>query len=132
MPWTVKNEDGALDFPTLADVERAYRMGLVEPDDLLQEHGREAWRRAGDHPALQTSAPQKRSGMSRPLLLGTLLAVALSLVALVLIARGQWALGLAMAAAVSLFLFRFNRRVMTERTPPKTLPGVRRRTLRST
>ncbi len=132
MPWTVKNDDGALDFQTLADVERAFRMGLVEPDDLLQEHGKNTWRRAGDHPVLQSSAPKKRAllSMPKPVLLGTVLAVGLALVAFVLIARGQWAMGLAVAAAVSLFLFRFNRRVMTSRaaTPPPTL----RRRLRST
>jgi hypothetical protein len=111
MGWTVKNEDGSLEFPTLADVERAYRMGLVEPSDQLREHGKNHWSPAGEHPALRHSAPRKKSALPARVWLGSGLAVALAVVALVLIARGSWALGLAIAAGVTLFLFRFNRRV---------------------
>ncbi len=112
MGWTVRNGDGALDFQTLGDVEKAYRLGLVEPGDELREHGRDQWMRAGDHPALRHSAPKQRGfAGSRGLMLGSVGGVAVALAALFFIARGQWAVGLALAAATTLFLMRFNRRV---------------------
>ncbi len=112
MGWTVRNADGSLDFESLGDVEKAYRIGLVEPTDELREHGKESWGLAGDHPALRHSAPKPRGfAGSRGLLLGTASGVAVAIAALVFIVRGQWAVGLALAAATALFLLRFNRRV---------------------
>lgn len=115
MAWTVRNSDGSLDFPTLADVERAWRMGLVGPDDELREHGQLRWQKASQHPVLRSSArggQQKRPAMSANLALVLVFALA----ALVLLVMGQWAFGLVLALGVAMYLMRMNRRLQKPRT----------------
>jgi hypothetical protein len=106
MAWTVRTPDGSLDFPTLADVERAYRNGLVAPDDEIREAGG-GWMRAGDHPALRTSISARHP------VAGTwaapFFAVLIALGAIVCIALGHWGPGLALALAVTLYMFRLTR-----------------------
>lgn len=116
MAWTVRNQDGALDFPTLADVERAWRMGLVGPDDELRADGQTRWQKASEHPALRSSpraGHPKRTGLPS---LNLALVVAFAIAALVLLAIGQWTFGLVLALGLSMYLMRMNRRLQKPRT----------------
>ena len=110
MPWTVRTPQGSLDFETLGDVARAYRNGLVSPEDEVREHGRETWRRADSIPALRSARPTPTRGLPRSMLAGVVLPVALALFALFLMAKGEWLFALLIAVGVSLFMMRMTRR----------------------
>lgn len=116
MAWTVRTPEGSLDFETIADVARAYRNGLVGPDDELSERGQAKWRKASAHPALSSiSDTTKESRSQTPMLIPTLLAVVLAGAALYCLAIGQWVLGLVLAFAVAASLMRFSRRALAPR-----------------
>lgn len=112
MAWTVRTPQGSLDFPTFADVERAYRNGLVDPQDEVREHGKTQWRRADSYPLLrQASKRRSGSGLSKPMWLGVGMALVMAFVALYMMAVGQWVVAFVLALALSTWLFRFTRRV---------------------
>lgn len=110
MPYRVRTADGELAFPSLAEVERAYSLGLVGPEDEVREEGAQAWRKAGSLPVLARARPQKGGGAgARGQPLRILLALALSLVALYLLlqeAAGVRLLGVGLALVVAGVLMR--------------------------
>jgi len=59
MRYKVRSKDGELDFPSFKEVEQAWLMGLIEPDDELLEEGKTVWRKAGTVPLL---AKARRTG----------------------------------------------------------------------
>lgn len=112
MPYRVRTADGELAFPSLGDVERAYAMGLVGPEDEVREDGASTWRKAGSLPVLARS----RAATARPARaqhLPILVAVGLSLLALYLILRdepGTRLLGAGLALVVAGLLMRVTSR----------------------
>lgn len=103
MAYTVRTPEGSLDFASLTDVARAYRAGLVEPEDELRE-GMGPWVKAGTHPVLRSEAPRRKTDWSAHA--PFLLAAALSLAAFVSLAMGNWVLALLLAAVASAMLMR--------------------------
>lgn len=59
MKFTVKTKEGELQFSSFGEVERAWLLGLVGPDDDVLEEGRTKWRKAGSIPLL---AQARRTG----------------------------------------------------------------------
>jgi hypothetical protein len=115
MPYHVRTADGELAFPSLADVERAYSLGLVGPEDEVREDGAQAWRKAGSLPVLARSRAAARPAAGRRAAqhLPILVAVALSLLALWLILRedpGMRLLGAGLALVVAGLLMRVTSR----------------------
>jgi hypothetical protein len=113
MPYRVRTPDGELDFPSLGDVERAYAMGLVGPEDEVREEGKEAWRKAGSLPVLARARPTKAPAAAGAQRLQILLAVGLSLLALWLLVRdnpGTRLLGVGLALVVAGLLMRVTSR----------------------
>jgi hypothetical protein len=113
LSYRVRTPDGELAFPSLAEVERAYAMGLVGPEDEVREEGAGAWRKAGSLPVLARSRPSARSRDGRTQRLPILLAVGLSLLALYLIlqeAPGTRLLGAGLALVVAGLLMRVTSR----------------------
>jgi hypothetical protein len=113
MPYRVRTADGELSFPSLADVERAYAMGLVGPEDEVREDGAGTWRRAGSLPVLARSRPTARPATALAQRLPILIAVGLSLLALYLILRdepGTRLLGVGLALVVAGLLMRVTSR----------------------
>jgi hypothetical protein len=109
MPYRVRSADGELDFPSLADVERAYAMGLVGPEDEVREDDK-PWRKAGSLPVLARARPAKpAAGEPRSQQLRIALGVVLSLVALYLLLQdkpGTRLLGVGLALVVAGLLMR--------------------------
>ncbi|MGA9522306.1 MAG: hypothetical protein WBV82_12625 [Myxococcaceae bacterium] len=104
MAWTVRNENGALDFETFDELERAYRVGLVEPDDEVRDPNSHAWRRAGGHPRLVQARAAQHTATS-PVPFGYILvAVLLTGVTLYVVVAGGWWLGLLLAMVVAAML----------------------------
>ena len=56
MTYRVRSPEGEMDFPSLYEVAKALRQGLVDPDDQLLCPGAAAVR-VGDHPALKAPTP---------------------------------------------------------------------------
>ena len=114
MPYRVRTADGELSFPSLGDVERAYAMGLVGPEDEVREDGAGTWRKAGSLPVLARSRAHARpTGRSTAQHLPILVAVGLSLLALYLILRedpGMRLLGAGLALVVAGLLMRVTSR----------------------
>ena len=59
MKFKVRSKDGELDYPSFKEVEQAWLMGLIEPDDELLEEGKTVWRKASTVPLL---AKARRTG----------------------------------------------------------------------
>ncbi|MBX5484508.1 MAG: hypothetical protein IRZ16_22020, partial [Myxococcaceae bacterium] len=97
MAWTVRTEDGSLEFESLGEIERAYRNGLVAPEDEVRAPGSERWQRADSLPVLRRAAGRRTAGVQANLRLGVALSIALAVAALWLIANGMWLVGLVVA-----------------------------------
>lgn len=109
MPYHVRTPDGELMYPTLADIERAYVQGLVDPDDEVREVGAEKWRKASSLPVLaRAQRPTAKAGRAQALTV--LAAVVVGVLALgLLIGGSSWnvrLLGIALALVVSALLSR--------------------------
>lgn len=52
MKFKVRTPEGELDFQSFGEVEKAWLMGLVGPDDELLEDGKQNWRKASSYPLL--------------------------------------------------------------------------------
>ena len=56
MKYRVRTKDGGeLDYVSFGQVEQAWLLGLIEPDDMVFEEGKARGRRAGDIPLLVTA-----------------------------------------------------------------------------
>ncbi|HSP78053.1 MAG TPA: hypothetical protein VLQ93_05965 [Myxococcaceae bacterium] len=109
MGYRVRTPDGELGYESLYEVERAYALGLVGPEDEVLEEGKSTWRKASSIPALARSKPSGRELGDRTQLLTILAVVALGLGALVLIfseSTNRRLLGITLALVVSALLGR--------------------------
>ena len=52
MKFTVRTPEGELTFGSFGEVEKAWLLGLVGPDDELLEEGKSKWRKASSYPFL--------------------------------------------------------------------------------
>jgi hypothetical protein len=52
MKFTVRTQDGELTFGSFGEVEKAWLLGLVGPEDELLEEGKSKWRKASSYPYL--------------------------------------------------------------------------------
>ena len=57
MNYRVRSPEGEMDFPSLYEVAKALRQGLVDADDQLLSPGELTPVRVGDHPALKGHLP---------------------------------------------------------------------------
>jgi hypothetical protein len=59
MKYRVRNQDGELEYGSFGQVEQAWLMGLIEPEDEILEEGKTMWRKAKSLPLLVRA---RRSG----------------------------------------------------------------------
>ncbi len=102
MKYTVRNADGSLEFENIHALASAYRMGMVDSDDEVQEQGKTNWRKAGAIPALVAAKKSQVSTLFDRRFLGVFIAIATALLALVFFQNGQYLLGGVAAVAVVL------------------------------
>lgn len=110
MAWTVRTREGSLHFTDFAQLEWAFRNGLIAPEDEIRDPGKREWHKAAAHPHLR-NVHAKRD-VRRPHAAGVLIALAMAFIAFILLVLGFWAPALALAFGVSLHLMRMNRRVL--------------------
>jgi hypothetical protein len=117
MHYTVRTKDGSLTYSSMGEVEKAYRSGLIEPEDEVQEEGTTAWRKAGAIPVL---ANQRRglAGVSMSAQLWTVGALFMAAMALYCLVKGKVVIGLVGALVVSFVLSRVTYKAFRGRKPP--------------
>jgi hypothetical protein len=93
---TVRSADGGeLEYESFGQVEQAWLMGLVGPDDELLEEGKTAWRKARTYPLLMAARRSGEQVWMGAWFLWTLLGVIGATVALRMLALDalEWKLG---------------------------------------
>jgi len=101
MKYKVRNKDGELEYLSFGQVEQAWLMGLIDPEDEVLEEGKTKWRKAGSIPLLVQA---RRSG--EQVWMGTwfiwvLAGVIGGTIALYLFQTGQYLFGFILAFAVA-------------------------------
>ena len=86
MGYLVRNADGELRFPNLRDLGNAYRAGLVEPDDDVQDEHTQGWRKAS---AVMGYAPKRSATAARRWYLAGAALLVLNVLAFFWL-RGHW------------------------------------------
>jgi hypothetical protein len=116
MRYTVRNQDGELDFPTFADVAKAYRQGLVDPEDEVREEGATAWRKAGALPELRGARLDASPSIwKRSQAFSIALAVVLGLAAMYVMSKMSVWVGIALLLADGMLLIRIATRAHSKK-----------------
>ena len=122
MGYRVRNADGELSFPSLADVAKAYRNGLVDPDDEVLDERGGGWRKASSILVLrQERAQTERKGPPWR----AIVVLALLLAAVWVAAAGHWYTALALALAATLGLSTVAIRAARLKRTPASWPSDR-------
>jgi len=97
MNYRVRSPEGEMDFPSLYEVAKALRQGLVDPEDQLLSPGEVTPVRVGDHPALRGHHPapagQGLLGGAARLELGATVAAGLAAITGILSGWNHWVVG---------------------------------------
>jgi len=106
MTFRVRTPDGELSYPTLLDVERAFHLGLVDPEDEVVDEATGSVYRAGEHPSLAPPPPRRfwQNQTAQPARVAV--ALSLALAALLAGATQQWWLALPAAAVAAVVTVR--------------------------
>lgn len=109
MPYRVRTKEGELSYGTIAELSKAWQLGLLEPEDEVLEEGKEKWRKAGTLPFLVQFSPRPTPLLDRKIRFYVVTALCLATVAVYWTVKGM--LGFAalagfLAAAASMALVR--------------------------
>lgn len=105
MKFKVRTPDGELQFQSFGEVERAWLMGLVGPDDELLEDGKTNWRKASSFPHLVNARRTGDQAWGGSWFLWTVIGILGSSCALWLIHDGLYLPGGALAFAMVSVIF---------------------------
>jgi hypothetical protein len=89
--YKVRSKDGELDFESFGQVEQAWLMGMVEPEDDVLEEGKTVWRKAGAIPLLAKARREGDAVWKGTWFAWTLIGVVGGTIALVLLNRHDMA-----------------------------------------
>lgn len=89
MRYRVRAKDGGgeLDFESFRQVEEAWLLGLIDPDDEVLEEGKARWRKAGSIPLLVSARRSSEQVWRGTWFLWTLIGILGATVALSLMAK---------------------------------------------
>jgi hypothetical protein len=93
MRYTVRTKEGELKFGSFGEVEKAWLLGLVEPDDEVLEEGHEKWRKASSFPLLLRARRTGEQAWGGSWFLWTMIGICLGSAALWLIKSQQYLYG---------------------------------------
>lgn len=85
MKYRVRSKEGELQYESFGQVEKAWLMGLIDPDDELLEEGHTRWRKASTIPLLVNARRSGEQVWVGTWFIWTLIGVAGGTVALVLL-----------------------------------------------
>ncbi len=89
MKFRVRTQEGELEFQSFGEVERAWLMGLVGPDDELLEDGKTTWRKASSFPHLVNARRTGEQAWGGSWFLWTVIGILLASATLWLIKAGE-------------------------------------------
>lgn len=117
MKYRVRNADGELAYGSFGEVERAWLMGFIDPDDEIREETASQWRKASSFPLLaqaRRSSDQVWVGADHLVLL---LTVGVGSLALWFIANGSYVVGGIAALVLAVILIQVTTRVRAKTRP---------------
>lgn len=121
MKYRVRSRDGGeLEYNSFGQVEQAWLLGLIEPDDDVLEEGKTAWRKAGTIPLLAAAERSGEEVWKGTWFLWTLFGVIGGTIALVLLNQKSWqsrSIGLAIAFVVGALMINVTRKAYERRKP---------------
>ena len=91
MKFRVRSKDGELEYSSFGQVEQAWLMGLIDPEDELLEEGHTTWRKARTFPLLVNARRSGEQVWVGTWFAWTLIGVAGGTIALVLLNSSDWA-----------------------------------------
>lgn len=117
MKHTVRSKEGELVYGSFREVEQAWLMGLIDPDDEVQEHGTTRWRKAGKIPLLVQARRQGASVWKGSLMLLSVVGIGAGSVAIYLLLKQEFLWGGLLAVVVALTLVQITMRANKQRKP---------------
>jgi hypothetical protein len=120
MKYRVRSSDGELEYSSFGEVEKAWNMGLIEPNDEVLEEGQTLWRKAGALPVLAAARRTGDQVWMGTWFLWVLLGVTVATVALMLLRAPSYtykAAGVALAFADAGVMFFITQRAYQRAKP---------------
>src|SRR5258705_12394631 len=105
MKFKVRTQEGELEFQSFGEVERAWLMGLVGPDDELLEEGKTMWRKASTFPHLISARRRGEQAWGGTWFLWTVIGILLGSLAMWLIHEGLFIFGGVVSLATASLMF---------------------------
>src|SRR6266446_6504586 len=99
MKFKVRTPEGELQFQSFGEVEKAWLMGLVGPDDELLEDGKQSWRKASSFPLLVNARRTGEQAWGGSWFLWTVMGILSGSGALWLLRDGQYLYGVCLGFA---------------------------------
>ena len=104
MKFKVRTPEGELQFQSFGEVEKAWLMGLVGPDDELLEDGKTTWRKASSFPLLVHARRTGEQAWGGTWFLWTVMGILFGSGALWLLKEGQYLFGVMLGFATALVM----------------------------
>ncbi len=120
MKYKVRSKEGELDFPSFKEVEQAWLLGLIEPDDEVLEEGKTVWRKAGTIPLLANARRTGEQAWGGAWFLWTLIGVAGGSMALYMLRSDDTTtqvMGMVLAFVVAGVMFKVTQRAFQRSKP---------------
>lgn len=90
MKFRVRSKEGELEYESFGQVEKAWLLGLIDPDDEILEEGHTKWRKANTIPLLVNARRSGEQVWVGSWFAWTLIGVAGGTIALVLLNSSSW------------------------------------------
>lgn len=121
MRYRVRTRDGGeLDYASFGQVEQAWLLGLIDPDDELLEEGKSRWRKAGSIPLLVSARRSSEQVWRGTWFFWTLIGIIGATVGLALLGREEFELkvaGVVVAFGIASLMVHVSVRAWERRKP---------------
>ena len=127
MKFRVRTPEGELEYQSFGEVERAWLMGLVGPDDELLEDGKTTWRKASSFPLLVQARRTGEQAWGGSWFLWALIGIVLGSAALWLLKLGEWLYGGLLGLMTAMVMIHVSVRAARRSRPHGDLTSSRQR-----
>lgn len=121
MKYRVRSKEGGeLEYSSFGQVEQAWLLGLIDPEDEVLEEGKTVWRKASSIPLLVNARRSGEQVWVGTWFAWTLLGVAGGTIALVLFHRHNYVAGMIVAFVVAGLMIRITVNAYERRKPHRS------------
>ncbi len=117
MKFRVRTPEGELEYQSFGEVEQAWLMGLVGPEDELLEDGKTTWRKASSFPLLVQARRTGEQAWGGSWFLWTVIGILLGSAALWLIKAGEYLYGGTLGIATAMVMIHVTVRASARSRP---------------